>query len=95
MDEIEKLKTDLKELINILKTYRLNNWVVWFSEALQMSEKSPMACAEKVKGAYGGKGSFNDIGVGHNIKSDPDLQKRFDELHDQVYEQAKEILSST
>ncbi len=94
MNDIEKLKTDLKELINILKTYELNNWVEWFSEALKMSEESPKACAEKVKRAYGGMGSFNDTGVGYYIKSDPDLQKRFEELHDEVYDQSKNILSS-
>jgi hypothetical protein len=95
MNDIEKLKTDLKELINILKTYKLNNWVEWFSEALNLSEKSPKACAEKIKSAYGGMGSFNDIGVLYHIESDPDLQKRFDELHDEVNDQSIKILSST
>ena len=52
---------ELKELVVFLDKENESHWCAWFKRCLSMIENSDYQGIERVLGAYGGMGSFNDL----------------------------------
>ncbi len=59
--ETNKLVKKLEELITHLQLYQEDHWASWMVDARKIILKSDFRGIQKVEGAYGGMGSFNDL----------------------------------
>lgn len=97
MNEIEKFQKELRELIDLLEEFGVENWRSYFEKALNTSKTDIRLSAKQVLGAYGGIGSFNDCTLPyHKSKTEKGFslsEKRikFNNLHESIYALAKKI----
>lgn len=97
MKEIGKFQKELREMVDLLEEFGVENWRGYFERALNTSNTNIRLCAKQVLGAYGGMGSFNDCTLPyHKSKTEKgfSLSKKriqFNHLHDSIYALAKEI----
>jgi hypothetical protein len=77
----------LDKLILILDADGQENWSQWMSQARTWLLDSDFSGIEKVLGAYGGMGFFNDTCLGKVTRTN----ENFSELQSQAWELATEI----
>ncbi|TMK84201.1 MAG: hypothetical protein E6G46_01320 [Actinobacteria bacterium] len=101
MDEaIKKLDDALSELVAFLNDHDLPNWRDWMAEAQSRLRTAPRDGVKKVLAAYGGMGSFYDLGIGRESDGEgflrwapggEEVDRRLDALRDLVRELADRI----
>lgn len=88
----------LDRLIEILEEANEPSWVDFFSKAKRRINNSDFSGINKILGAYGGMGSFNDLVIGYSMKG-PDnnyinINDELDELRRTIYSLTQEIKRS-
>lgn len=83
----KKLTNVLSEIIEILDEDGQLHWSKWMAQAKSRIEASDFSGIEKVLGAYGGMGSFNDICLKRTTRKN----ENFDQLQSQAWSLATEI----
>ena len=87
---------ELKELIAFLEKESQGHWREWFTRCLSMIENSDHQGIERVLGAYGGMGSFNDLVLtkkleNGNYSMQPEANNYLDNLRTSISEKANYI----
>jgi len=87
---------ELKELIAFLEKENQDHWCEWFTRCLSMIENSDYQGVERVLGAYGGMGSFNDLVLtkkleNGNYSMQPEANNYLDKLRNSIAEKANYI----
>ena len=96
MDEVERLISKTEELIQFLKAHDQDHWANWFSESLILTKNKKAEGLQKVLGAYGGMGSFNDLTLqvtleDGSINIPEESNKRLDQLRGEVGNLASDL----
>jgi len=89
----------LKELVAFLDKQNESHWCAWFKRSLSMIESSDYQGIERVLGAYGGMGSFNDLVLSKKLEDGsysilPEANNYLDELRNSIAEKASYIKSN-
>jgi hypothetical protein len=84
---------ELKELIAFLRIENEDHWCSWFKKCLSMLENSDYQGIERVLGAYGGMGSFNDLVLTKKLEDgtysmQPDANNHLDKLRNSISDKA-------
>ena len=80
----------LGHLVKLLERDGQGHWANWMQKAKLMLESSDYAGIEKVLSAYGGMGSFNDVGLSLGELEN----QQFSEFSTRAYNLAEEIRRS-
>ncbi|MCG7563120.1 hypothetical protein [Pseudoalteromonas sp. McH1-42] len=83
----KELVAVLDEMISYLKDDGNENWLIWMQEARKRIIQSDFSGVEKVLGAYGGMGSFNDYYLSRTTRKN----ERFSSLQSKAWSLATEI----
>ncbi len=88
----------LEQQIQLLRSHGVDYWADWLEEALERCRRFDTYGLTRILGAYGGMGSLSDLIIcvynGHRIEreDEEEVNKRFMELHGQIYGLASELL---
>ena len=94
-----KLVDILSELVALLEADGNSHWSKWMSSAKERISKGDSWGIQKLLGAYGGMGSFNDLIVGQSMnngkfewKPNAEIQNdRLDALRSEAFDLAVEL----
>ena len=88
-----KYEQQLEELISLLTKSNEDHWVKYFTEALSLYKSGKENKSyKKVLGAFGGIGSFNDIGL--NFITDEEVERVL-EIKELLYSYSKSHKKNT
>ncbi len=86
-----RLQRDLSALATLLGEYKVKHWTQWAQECARLLEREDPSALRKIRSAYGGMGSLNDVIIstrnGHPIDpgdEDP-VNQRLQALASSVY----------
>jgi len=87
----------LRETADLLRRVGEHHWCDCIEESLRCIENSDFSAIERLRAAFGGMGSFNDLIIasvnGHAVSDDgySAVNTRLDELRHELYELAEHI----
>ncbi len=71
---LARLIESLDEIVNLLSTHGESHWITWATSCRAALNDNDAAAFDRVLGAFGGMGSFNDLSIlrvnGHAVEPD-------------------------